>query len=58
MILIKKPAKEKSVVKSIRMTLTDERIIAALAKRYAGGNFNLWVRYAALNHLPVKKEDK
>jgi hypothetical protein len=53
--------KVKTKAKSKRLPLVnfkaaskDHKKIAALAKKYAGGNTSAWLRHAALNYRPAK----
>ncbi len=39
---------------NFKVTVAEKKKIVALAKKYAGGNVSLWLRYAAMNCKPRK----
>lgn len=54
---LRKPDK-KSKRLNIKISEVEEREIRELAKKYADGNVNGWVRHAALHYRPSKKDLK
>ncbi len=39
---------------NFKVTAAEKKSIAALAKKYAGGNVSLWLRYASMHCKPRK----
>ena len=52
--LITPERKDSSI--TIKMIEKEKSEIQKKADLYAGGNMSAWLRYAALNHTPKKKE--
>jgi hypothetical protein len=43
---------------STRFLFTEQMILQAMATKFTGGNVSEWIRYAALNFKPAKKDLK
>ncbi len=41
---------------NFKVTAAEKKKIVALAKKYAGGNVSLWLRYASMNCTPRKAD--
>lgn len=53
---LKKPSKEVPKLMNFKANTEDRKVIAARAKKYAKGNVSLWLRHAAMNYTPKRKD--
>ncbi len=53
---LKKLKEPKSCLKTFRLKLTEKHEIQQKANIYTDGNVSEWLIYAALNHIPRKKD--
>lgn len=47
---------KKSILKNVKLTEEESALIQENANKYANGNFSEWVRYAAIQLKPKKKD--
>ena len=47
---------EKNKLKNFKAKNSEIKLMEQNAAKYAGGNFSLWIRYAAMNYVPKKNE--
>lgn len=53
---IKKPKKAKPSLINLKVDKKSLNAIIARAKKYAGGNVSLWLRYAGMTCTPKRKD--
>lgn len=54
--IAKKQKVEPAILINFKLTLAEKKVLLEKAKKYARGNLSLWLRYAAINHQPPKKD--
>lgn len=47
---------EETKKKLLKIPMSDFEKIELLADRFTGGNISMWIKYAAINHVPSPSE--
>lgn len=50
----KKSKKPEAKLINLKVSVVQEKILLAKAKKFANGNLSSWLRYAALNYNPAR----
>ena len=51
-----KKTTEETKKKLLKIPMSDFEKIERLADRFTGGNISMWIKYAAINHVPSPSE--
>lgn len=53
---LKKPKKETPTLVNFKIRKDDLKLVIGKADKYAAGNISRWIRHAAINHVPKRKD--